>query len=499
MKNPDYPLVSIVTVNYSQTNVTRDLLTSLRNITYPSIEIIVVDNGSADDSIKVLKDEFPEIKLILAGKNTGFAGGNNIGIKAGTGDYFLLINNDVEVTPGFLEPLVDCFQKNPKVGIASPKIVYFNRDEKIQYAGSSKINHFTGGGKRLGYLEKDHGQYDFEGKTELAHGACLLTRKTILESVGLLPEIYFLYYEEHDWTENVKRNGYDVYFVGTSKIYHKESISTGKNSPLKTYYLSRNRILFAKRNCSRFEYFLSTLYILIIAAPKNLLSFLFKGDTENLKAYMRGLLWHTDGGELEKKYLDLKKEYPNKGKFGLFFTFLGKSFSYVTRIIAAKIYLRGCKLGKFVSVNGRPLIFRKGEIIIGDRVAIWSVFDRTKLSVRLGGKLEIGSNSRINGAHIAVKNLVSIGKNVRIAPYVLIMDADFHDVQERSDEGKSAPIVIKDNVWVASRAIILKGVTIGEGAVVASGAVVTKDVPAYAVVGGSPAKIIKMLNLPKNE
>ena len=214
---------------------------------------------------------------------------------------------------------------------------------------------------------------------------------------------------------------------------------------------------------------------------------------------MRGLLWHINGGELEKKYLDLKKEYPNKGKFGLFFTFLGMSFSYVIRIIAAKIYLRGCKLGKLVSVNGRPLIFRKGEIIIGDRVAIWSVFDRTKLSVRSGGKLEIGSNSRINGAHIAVKNLVSIGKNVRIAPYVLIMDADFHDVQERSDEGKSAPIIIKDNVWVASRAIILKGVTIGEGAVVASGAVVTKDVPAYAVVGGSPAKIIKMLNSPKNE
>jgi GT2 family glycosyltransferase/acetyltransferase-like isoleucine patch superfamily enzyme len=493
MKNPDYPLVSIVTVNYNQTNVTRDLLISLRNITYPAIEIIVVDNGSADDSIKVLKGEFPEIKLILTGKNTGFAGGNNIGIKAGTGDYFLLINNDVEVTPGFLEPLVDCFQKNPKVGVASPKIVYFNRDEKIQYAGSSRINPFTGRGKRFGYLEKDTGQYDFDLKTELGHGAGLMTSKAVLESVGLLPEEYFLYYEEHDWTESAKRKGYEVHYVGTSKIYHKESISTGKNSPLKTYYLSRNRILFAKRNSSRSEFLLSIFYIWAIAAPKNILSFLVKGDTKNLNGYLKGLLWHVDRGEFVKKYQGLQKEYPKREGIGLFFAFLGKGLSYVKRILAAKIYLRGCKLGKFVSVKGHPLILRKGEIIIGDRVAIWSVFDRTKLSVRSGGKLEIGNYSRINGVHIAVKQRVSIGKNVRIAPYVLIMDADFHDIADTSNEGKSKPIVIEDNVWIASRAIILKGVTIGKGAVVASGAVVTKDVPAYTVVGGSPARIIKVL------
>ncbi len=499
MRDPEYPLVSLVTVNYNQTKVTRDLLVSLRKITYPSIEIIVVDNGSADDSITVLKEEFPEIKLIISKRNTGFAGGNNIGIKQGTGEYFLLINNDVEVTPGFLEPLIDTIKKNPKAGIASPKIVYFNRDEQIQYAGSSRISPFTGRGNRVGYLEIDKGQYDFIVKTELGHGACLLTSKAVLDSIGLLPEIYFLYYEEHDWTETAKRKGFEVYYVGTSKIYHKESVSTGKNSPLKTYYLSRNRILFSKRNTSRKERFFSALYITLIAAPKNLLGFFLKWDMENFKAYLRGILWHLRSGEFEKKYYELKKEFPYKGKIGLLFAFLGKTITYGSRIMAAKFYLRGCNLGKLVTVNGRPLILKRGQIVIGDRVAIWSVFDRTKLSVRWGGKLEIGSNSRINGAHIAVKQLVSIGKNVRIAPYVLIMDADFHDVQEHGVDGKSAPIIIKDNVWVASRAIILKGVTIGMGAVVASGAVVTKDVPPYSVVGGSPARVIKTLVPPKIE
>lgn len=493
MKNQDQPLVSIVTVNFNQTGVTRDLLISLQKITYAAIEIIVVDNGSADTSITSLKEEFPEIKLIISTKNTGFAGGNNIGIKQATGEYLLLINNDVEVTPGFLEPMIDCMRANPKIGIVSPKIVYFNRDETIQYAGSSRISPFTGRGKRIGYLKKDQGQYDFVAKTELAHGACLLTTRAVVQSIGLLPEIYFLYYEEHDWTEMAKRKGYEVFYVGTSKIYHKESISTGKNSPLKTYYLSRNRILFAKRNCSQFQNFFSIIYTLTLAAPKNTFIFLSKGDVANFKAYVKGMIWHLNEGELEKKYDELKKEYPLKGRLSLFFSFIGKGISYVNRLIAARIYLRGCKLGKMVTVNGRPLIFQHGEIIIEDKVAIWSVFDRTKLSVRGGGRLKIGSNSRINGAHIAVKQLVSIGKNVRIAPYVLIMDADFHDIQEHNEVGKSSPIIIQDNVWIASRAIILKGVTIGEGAVVASGAVVTKDVAPYTVVGGAPAKLIKTI------
>ena len=493
MENLDYPLVSIITVNYNQTSVTRDLLISLYKISYPSIEIIVVDNGSVDQSINVLKNEFPFINLILTGKNLGFAGGNNVGIQVGKGDYFLLINNDVEVTPGFLEPIIETFKLNPKVGLASPKIVYHNRNEQIQYAGSSRISPFTGRGSRIGYLEIDKGQHEITYKTELGHGACLMVSKSVIEKIGLMPELYFLYYEEHDWTEKAKANNFDVYYVGTSKIYHKESISTGKNSPLKTYYLSRNRILFAKRNSKGFYLGMAILYILFISAPKNIFQLILSGDLSNLKAYSKGLLWHLHGEEFVKKYEEVKKESQYTNSIVLASLFCIKLLTYFQRLSAARIYLRKCALGKLVTVKGKPLVISKGKIIIGNRVVIWSVFDRTKLSVRKNGILKIGDHTRINGAHIAVKNSVTIGKNVRIAPYTLIMDSDFHDIQEHSSEGKSAPIIIHDNVWIASRAMILKGVTIGEGAVISAGAVVTKDVPPYTMVGGVPAKVIKEL------
>ncbi|HEY9049611.1 MAG TPA: glycosyltransferase family 2 protein [Ohtaekwangia sp.] len=287
-----YPLVSIVTINFNQTPVTRDLLLSLRNISYPSIEIIVVDNGSRDTSARSLKQEFPEINLIETGKNLGFAGGNNVGLEQAKGEYLLLINNDVEVVPGFLEPLVGIFQQQPEAGIASPRIVYFDRNELIQYAGAVKINPYTGRGKKLGHLETDTNQYNWVRETELGHGACLLTSRKVLEAVGMLPEVYFLYYEEHDWTEQVKRAGYKVYYVGTSKVYHKESISVGKNNPIKTYYLARNRILYLKRNTKGLTQLSSMLFFFLLAVPKDILKLLLRMDFPNLKSYIQGISWH---------------------------------------------------------------------------------------------------------------------------------------------------------------------------------------------------------------
>ncbi|MEX1240910.1 MAG: glycosyltransferase family 2 protein, partial [Cyclobacteriaceae bacterium] len=133
-----YPLVSIITVNYNQTQVTRELLASLRNITYPSVEIFVVDNGSIDDSILSLREEFPDINIIQTNSNLGFAGGNNVGIKASRGEFILLLNNDVEVTPRFLEPMVEIFERYPKAGMASPKVLYPD-GKTIQYAGARSI------------------------------------------------------------------------------------------------------------------------------------------------------------------------------------------------------------------------------------------------------------------------------------------------------------------------------------------------------------------------
>ena len=288
----DLPLVSIVILNYNKTLLTRELLISLRRITYPEVEILLVDNASNDRTFLQLKDEFPEINIICSKENLGYAGGNNLGIREASGSYILLINNDTEVARGFLEPMVDIFLSNPRTGMVSPKIVYYKRGEAIQYAGSDGINPWTGRGTKNGFREVDLGQYNYVKSTSLVHGACLLVSRKLIDEVGMLDESYFIYYEEHDWAERAKHKGYELYYAGTSKIYHKESMTMVKDSPFHSYYMSRNRLLFLRRNVPYPAFFTSALIFLLVAVPKKILMLCMRANFSSLKAYLRGVLWH---------------------------------------------------------------------------------------------------------------------------------------------------------------------------------------------------------------
>jgi len=289
---PGWPLVSVITVNYNQSQVTFDLLESLRKISYPNIEIIVVDNASPNDDPDSIMSNYPEIILIKSTKNLGFAGGNNLGIEKSTGDYLLFINNDTEVTSGFLEPLVAFFRAHPDAGMVSPKIRYHHTPEMIQYAGYSELNLYTIRNFSIGYKEIDNNQYDTDRKTAFGHGAAMMVPRKVIEKVGMMPDIYFLYYEEIDWGWKIRRAGYQNYYVGSSVIFHKESVSTGKNSPLKTYYMARNRILFTRRNIKGLQKWISLSYQILIAGTKNLLLYLVKGEKQHFESYWNGLTWH---------------------------------------------------------------------------------------------------------------------------------------------------------------------------------------------------------------
>jgi GT2 family glycosyltransferase len=282
-------LVSIITVNYNQTKVTCELLNSLKNISYLNIEIIVVDNASHED-VSAITDLYPNVNLIKSSKNLGFAGGNNLGLKQAHGEYILFINNDVEVSPDFLEPLVKQISQQYRVAAVSPKIKYYNSNKTIQYAGSQAVNPFTLRNSHVGAGEIDNGQYNQTHLTSYAHGACMLVKKSVIDKIGSMDEQFFLYYEEQDWCERMNRNGYFIYYVPQSVVLHKESISTGKNSPLKTYYLSRNRILFARKNFSGIQFLISMLYLLFISLPKNTISLFM--EKEKLSAYYAGIIWN---------------------------------------------------------------------------------------------------------------------------------------------------------------------------------------------------------------
>lgn len=286
------PLISIVTINFNQAELTHACVESLRDLTYERVEIIVVDNGSAPGQAEWLREQNPDVTVIAHPTNEGFAGGNNVGIRAAHGDHVLLLNNDTLVPPGLLEPMVDALQSHPSVGIVSPKIRFHGTDDRIQYAGSTAINPYTGRSANVGYGERDVGQHDTSGFTELGHGAAMMIRGTVFDAIGLLDDTYFLYYEEHDFTEHAKRAGFRVYYEARTHVEHKESMSVGKASPLKAYYMTRNRLLYLQRNVRGAAFVSSVLVYWLLALPKQVLEHAARGDVDLLVATLRGALWH---------------------------------------------------------------------------------------------------------------------------------------------------------------------------------------------------------------
>lgn len=286
------PLVSVVTVNYNQSEVTCEFLESLKNITYQAIEIFVVDNDSPTDNPDIIKERYPYINLLKTGKNLGFAGGNNFAFPHCKGKYVLLINNDTEVEPGFLEPLVELLESDPTIGIVNPRIQYFHSPGIIQHGGYTPFNFLTIRNFSIGYGKKDEGQFMNISESGSTFGAAMLVPLKVIKEVGMMADVFFLYYEEHDWAARIKKAGYKTYYNGTSLVLHKESISTGKDSPFKTYYLYRGRILFARRNTYGLQKFFAMLYIYLITTPRITLGFLFRLRFDHIWAYWKAVWWN---------------------------------------------------------------------------------------------------------------------------------------------------------------------------------------------------------------
>ncbi|MCJ8211835.1 glycosyltransferase family 2 protein [Mucilaginibacter sp. RS28] len=267
--------VSVITVNFNQSFITEQLLSSISETnSYANVEIIVVDNGSKENKVPEWGAAYPTIKFIRSDKNLGFAGGNNLGVNEATGEYLFFVNNDTEFTAGLIETMVKVMREHPEVGMASPKIRYFDQPNTLQYAGFTPMNYYTCRNKCIGQFEEDSGQYDDKiGQTGYIHGAAMMVRRAAIEKAGLMAENFFLYYEEMDWCDRVRRAGYQIWFVPQGLIYHKESISVGKASGLKEFFMNRNRILFIRRNAPVLARLFFYIYFVLIVAPRNMLNY----------------------------------------------------------------------------------------------------------------------------------------------------------------------------------------------------------------------------------
>lgn len=256
--------VALVILNWNGGEMTLDCLRSVLAIKKNklALEIIVVDNGSTDNSVEELKERYPQVRLIKNKDNLGFAEGNNVGIKAALAsgaDWVCLLNNDTRVSPDFLVELVKAAEDDSQIGIVGGKIYFekgheFHR-ERYRQKDLGKVIWYAGGemdwpnvyATHRGMDEVDSGQYENETKTEYVNGCLMLVKKEVFEKVGLLDPKYYLYFEENDFCQRAKKAGFRLLYAPKAVIWHLNAGSSASGSSLHDYFLTRNRLLFGFR------------------------------------------------------------------------------------------------------------------------------------------------------------------------------------------------------------------------------------------------------------
>lgn len=279
--------LSIITVNY---NGLKDTCALIESIPFSeNMEVIVIDNASKKNEANIIQERYKQVKTIRSDKNLGFAGGNNLGIKAARGKYLFLINNDTLFIDFDVQALIDHAELFPQIAIVCPKIRFAWDKSIIQFAGYTPLSKITVRNQSIGFGEKDLGQYNAPHPTPYAHGAAMMIKREAIDKVGPMPECFFLYYEEIDWSMMFIRNGYEIWYEPACTIYHKESQSTGQNSPLRTYYITHNRLLLVKRNWQGIYKYLAYCYLTCIVAPRDIIKYLTKGRLDLSKAVVKGI------------------------------------------------------------------------------------------------------------------------------------------------------------------------------------------------------------------
>jgi hypothetical protein len=247
MSSNTLPLVWIVVLNWNLLEVTKDCILSLRNLSYPVFRILIVDNGSTDNSVEELKT-LEDVTLLVNEKNVGFAAGNNRGIEYALrkgADYVLILNNDVVVAPDMLSKLVSVAQSDSNVGVVGPVIYYSDAPKEVWFAGMRFRDRLYVVRRGL-HLERP---LDPVERVDFISGCGMLVKREVWEQVGLFDERFFMYYEDLDFALRVKKAGYSLVCSTETKMWHMLSASTGGHeSPLKQYYQVKSMLLFCKKH-----------------------------------------------------------------------------------------------------------------------------------------------------------------------------------------------------------------------------------------------------------
>lgn len=255
------PKVSIIVLNWNGEAYLKDCLASLEKQTYQNIELILVDNASQDNSVALVKEYFPKLKIIISHENLGFGAGNNLGIKAAKGKYIMILNNDTEVDPRCIEELVKVIEKDSGIGSCATKILSCSNRNIIDVAGL--IIYPDGSARGRGRLEQAEHNFNKLEEVFFCSGCAALYKREMLDGIGLFDEDFFAYHDETDLGMRAHWQGWKCIYVPTAIVYHRYSASYGAYSPLKAFLVERNRIYVAIKNFPFFMLLISPFYTII--------------------------------------------------------------------------------------------------------------------------------------------------------------------------------------------------------------------------------------------
>jgi GT2 family glycosyltransferase len=287
--------VSIVILNWNGLkHLERFLPALLAFTTHPGVEIVVADNGSEDGSLEFLKKEFPLIRIIALDKNYGFSGGYNRAVEEIDARYLLLLNSDIEVTPGWLEPMLEEMDRDETVGACSPVIRDFKRRSYYEYAGAAggyidRYGYPFCRGRIFDQLEEVLGQYDNAADVFWGSGACLMVRTDLYRESGGLDEQFFAHMEEIDLCWRLQRKGYRIRSIPSSTVYHVGGATLQRGNPFKTFLNFRNNLLLLYKNLPE-KGRSGIIFFRMILDGISAFRFLLNGDLKDFRAVFRAHL-----------------------------------------------------------------------------------------------------------------------------------------------------------------------------------------------------------------
>ncbi|MBN8696373.1 MAG: glycosyltransferase family 2 protein [Bacteroidetes bacterium] len=261
--------VAVVILNWNGRGFLEKFLPSVISCNNSYSDIIVADNNSSDDSIAFLKKKYPQVRLIINDVNGGFAKGYNDALKHVDAEYYVLLNSDVEVTPGWIEGVIDLMDSDKTIAACQPKIRMFDNKKMFEYAGAAggfidKYAYPFCRGRILENLEEDKGQYDDVREVFWATGACMFVRAVQFKEVGGFDEDFFAHMEEIDLCWRLKNLGYKIMYSPNSIVYHVGGGTLNKTSPRKTYLNFRNNLYLIFKNHPPQFFFLKLLFRMIL-------------------------------------------------------------------------------------------------------------------------------------------------------------------------------------------------------------------------------------------